>query len=301
MKFKGGVIINKPSTFSIVARDPDTGELGIAVQSKFLAVGAVVPWAEAEVGAVATQSAANTTYGPQGLELIKRGKEPESVIEKLIQADEESEIRQVGMVDASGKSAAFTGAECIEYAGHNSEENFTCQGNILVSEETITSMTHKFRATEGNHLSERLISALKAADKAGGDKRGKQSAALLIVEKEEGYGGFNDRKIDLRVDDNPEPIDKLGDLLSLHQLYFSQPSDEDLVELDREVVKKIQLLLNKLGYYSGPETGNYDERTSEAFLDYCRTENFEEKLRDDGKLDFRIVEFMEDQVRKNSG
>ncbi len=259
-----------------------------------------MPWAEAEVGAVATQSAANTAYGPDGLELLKEGEDPKSVVEKLTEADEESEIRQVGIVEADGKSAAFTGDECIEYAGHNSEENFTCQGNILVSEYTITSMTQEFRKTKNNPLSERLVAALKAADEAGGDKRGKQSAALLVVKKEGGYGGFNDRKIDLRVDDNPKPIEKLEDLLSLHQLYFSQPSDEDLVELKEGVVKKIQHLMGELGYYSGPINGNYDEQTTEAFLEYCRTENFEEKLRDDGKLDYRIVEFMEEQVEKNS-
>lgn len=296
----GGKIIFKPSTFSIVAHDPETGELGIGVQSKFLAAGAVVPWAEAEVGAVATQSAANTTYGPQGLELLKKGEDPETALKKLTEADEEKEIRQVGIVDASGRTAAFTGSECIEYAGHHSEENFTCQGNILVSQETLTSMAQRFRETKAKPLSERLIASLKAADEAGGDKRGKQSAALLVVEKEGGYGGFNDRKIDLRVDDDPKPIEKLGDLLSLHQLYFSQPSDDDLVKLNEDVVRKIQHLMGKLGYYSGPVNGNYDEKTSEAFLEYCRTENFEEKLRDDDKLDFRIVEYMENQATKDS-
>lgn len=249
---------------------------------------------------MATQSAANTAYGPEGLDLLKKGMDPEEVIEKLTEADEEREIRQVGIVDSTGKSAAFTGNECIEYAGHHSEENFTCQGNILVSEDTITSMTQKFRETKNSPLSERLVAALRAADEAGGDKRGKQSAALLVVEKEGGYGGFNDRKIDLRVDDNPEPIEKLRNLLALHQLYFGQPSDEDLVELEEGIVKKIQHLMGELGYYSGPLNGNYDEKTSDAFLEYCRTENFEEKLRDDGKLDYRIVEFMEDQVEKNS-
>lgn len=249
---------------------------------------------------MATQSAANTTYGPQGLELLKKGEDPETALKKLTEADEEKEIRQVGIIDASGKTAAFTGSECIEYAGHHSEKNFTCQGNILVSQETITSMAGRFRETKAKPLSERLIASLMAADEAGGDKRGKQSAALLVVEKEGGYGGFNDRKIDLRVDDDPKPIEKLGDLLSLHQLYFSQPSDDDLVKLNEDVVRKIQHLMGELGYFSGPVDGNYDEKTSEAFLEYCRTENFEEKLRDDDKLDFRIVEYMENQATKDS-
>jgi len=290
----------KPSTFSIVAFDPETSELGIAVQSKFLAAGAVVPWARAEVGAIATQSAANTTYGPEGLDMLQEGKTPEEVVEKLTARDDESPIRQVGIVDSSGNTAAFTGEECIDYAGHISKKNYSCQGNILVSEETVEALSERFEETEGKPLSERLVSALAAADSAGGDRRGKQSAALLVVEEEGGYGGFNDRKIDLRVDDNPSPIEKLGELLELHQLYFSQPEEADLVKMDEDVVKKLQYLMNELGYYSGPLTGEYDGSTKESFLEYCRTENFEEKLRDDDKLDFRIVEFMENQAAENS-
>ncbi len=290
----------KPSTFSIVAFDPETSELGVAVQSKFLAAGAVVPWARAEVGAIATQSAANTTYGPEGLNMLQEGKTPEEVVEKLTDQDDESPIRQVGIVDSSGNTAAFTGGECIDYAGHISKENYSCQGNILVSEDTVEAMADKFESTGDKPLSERLVAALAAADSAGGDRRGKQSAALLVVEEEGGYGGFNDRKIDLRVDDNPNPIEKLGELLELHQLYFSKPEGEDLVEMDEDVVKKLQYLMNELGYYSGPLTGEYDESTEKSFLEYCRTENFEEKLRDDDKLDFRIVEFMETQAAENS-
>lgn len=290
--------MSKLSTFSIVAFDPETEELGIGVQSKFLAAGAVVPWARAGVGAVATQSAANTTYGPEGLKLLEKGKDPESVVKELTKADEEKEIRQVGIVDAQGETAAFTGSECIDYAGHRTGEHFTCQGNILVSEETITSMAQRFLETESKPLSERLVVALKAADEAGGDKRGKQSAALLVVEEEGGYGGFNDRKIDLRVDDHDRPIEKLGDLLSLHQLYFSQPSKSDLVELDQDLVRRIQRLLTELGYYEGPVDGNYGTDTSEAFLEFCRVENFEEKLRDDNLIDSRIIEFMESKVKE---
>lgn len=284
------------STFSIVGYDPETEELGIAVQSKFLAAGAVVPWAKAEVGAVATQSAANTTYGPRGLELLEKGYSPSTVIEKLTSVDEEKGIRQVGIVDANGNSAAFTGNECIDYAGHQTEKNFTGQGNILVSEETVTEMSPAFQETPAKPLSQRLVAALEAGDNAGGDKRGKQSAAILVVEEEGGYGGFNDRKIDLRVDDHDRPINKLGNLLSLHRLYFSQPSKEDLVELDPDVVRTIQQLLTELGYYAGPPNGNYDSDTSEAFLEFCRVENFEEKLRDDDLVDSRIIRFMEEKA-----
>jgi len=292
--------LNKLSTFSIVGFDPKTDELGVAVQSKFLAAGSVVPWARAKVGAIATQSAANTTYGPKGLDLLAGGLSPAEVIEDLVEEDEESEIRQVGIIDSSGESAAFTGSECIEYAGHVSGNNFSCQGNILVSEKTVTAMAKRFEETEDKPLSERLVSALVAADQAGGDRRGKQSAGLLVVEEAGGYGGFNDRKIDLRVDDHDRPIGKLEHLLSLHQLYFGDPFEDDLVELDENVVRKIQYLMGELGYYSGQVDGNYDEETSESFLEYCRVENFEEKLRDDDLIDFRIVEFMEEQAVQNS-
>jgi uncharacterized Ntn-hydrolase superfamily protein len=288
--------LNRPSTFSIVGHDESTGELGIAVQSKFLAAGAVVPWAKADVGAVATQSAANTTYGPRGLDLLAKGKSPEAALETLVADDEEREIRQAGIVDANGNSAAFTGEECLNYAGHVSEKNFTCQGNILVSERTITDMADSFRKTDGQPLPERLVTALEAGDRAGGDRRGKQSAALLVVEEDGGYGGFNDRKIDLRVDDNERPIAKLADLLSLHRLYFSQPEEEDLVKLDKEVVLKIQRLLKELDYYSGPESGNYDDATRNALLEYCRVENLEEKLRGDEQFDVRILEFMKENA-----
>ena len=287
--------MNNLSTFSIIGYDPDTEELGIAVQSKFLASGAVVPWAKAGIGAVATQSAANTTYGPRGLKLLEDGNSPATTLNKLVSEDDGRAMRQAGIVDADGNSAAFTGEECLEFAGHISDDNFTCQGNILVSEETINAMAGEFGASSEEALPEKLVSALEKGDRAGGDKRGKQSAALLVVEENGGYGGFNDRKIDLRVDDHETPIAKLSDLLSLHRLYFNQPDKNQLVELDQKMVQKIQRLLKALGYYSGRVTGDYDETTDEAFLKYCRVENFEEKLRDDGKIDRRIVEFMEER------
>lgn len=203
-----------PSTFSIVGYDPTTGDLGIAVQSKFLAVGSVVPWAKAGVGAIATQSKANTTYGPRGLEMLAKGVTPVEVTRRLTIPDTEREVRQLGVVDAKGRSAAFTGKECLEWAGNESGPNFTVQGNILAGPEVVRDMSRAFRETKGE-LAERLVAALEAGQAAGGDRRGQQSAALLVVRAKGGYGGANDRYIDLRVDDHAAPITELKRLLAL--------------------------------------------------------------------------------------
>jgi uncharacterized Ntn-hydrolase superfamily protein len=208
----------KVVTFSIVGFDSETDELGIAVASKFLAVGAVVPWAKAGVGAVATQAWANTTYGPEGLSLMAGGLDAHEALDRLIQADTDRERRQVGIVDASGGSATFTGKECISWAGGKAGKYYACQGNILVGEETVNAMAETFQQTEGG-LAVRLLKALKAGEQAGGDSRGKQSAALLVVKEAGGYDGLNDRYIDLRVDDHPEPIDELSRVLSIQLAY----------------------------------------------------------------------------------
>jgi len=206
------------ATFSIVGFDPETGELGVAVASKFLAVGSVVPYAKAGVGAVATQAFANTTYGPEGLRLLDVGMNPQDVLERLTGNDEEKERRQVGIVGASGVSATFTGKECIPWAGGKAGRYHACQGNILVCEATVDAMALAFETSEGE-LGVRLVKALRAGEEAGGDARGKQSAALLVVKEGGGYGGFNDRYMDLRVDDHPEPIDELERLLSIQLAY----------------------------------------------------------------------------------
>jgi uncharacterized Ntn-hydrolase superfamily protein len=211
------------ATFSIVGFDPETGELGVAVASKFLAVGTVVPYAKAGVGAVATQAFANTTYGPEGLKLLAEGMDPHAVIEKLTADDPEKERRQVGIVGARGASATFTGKECIPWAGGKAGRYCACQGNILVCEATVDAMAAAFETAEGE-LAVRLVKALKAGEEAGGDARGKQSAALLVVKEGGGYGGFNDRYMDLRVDDHPDPIDELERILSI-QLAYSALSE----------------------------------------------------------------------------
>lgn len=206
------------ATFSIVAFDSATGEVGVAVASKFLAVGSVVPWARAGVGAIATQAYANTNYGPEGLRLLSKGLHPREVIDSLTAGDPERQRRQVGIVDAKGNAATYTGDQCIAWAGGKAGRNFACQGNILVDEKTIDAMANAFIKSQGE-LSVRLLAALKAGERAGGDSRGKQSAALLVVKEKGGYLGLNDRYIDLRVDDHPEPIDELMRLLSIQRSY----------------------------------------------------------------------------------
>ncbi len=285
------------ATFSIVAYDPENGDLGVAVQSKFLAVGAVVPWARAGVGAVATQSYANTTYGPEGLRLMAEGLTAQEALEKLVEADEERDRRQAGTVDARGNAAAYTGKGCFDWAGHIVGEGggkpgpFACQGNILVSEETVQAMARTFEASEGK-LADRLTAALEAGQEAGGDSRGRQSAALLVVREKGGYGGFNDRYLDLRVDDHPWPIQELKRLLELHKLYFFKSKAEDLLPLEGEVAREVQETLSELGYYSGEINGLYDEATKKALFDFSGIENLEERWQGGALIDRVVLEFM---------
>lgn len=208
------------ATFSIVGRDPITNELGVAVASRFFAVGSVVPWAEANVGAVATQSFANTSFGWRGLELLRLGLDPEETINLLLRTDDNPEKRQLGIVSADGKSATYTGSECISWAGGRNGLNYAIQGNILTGESVVTSMEKVFLETTGT-LAERLYAALLAGDKEGGDSRGKQSAALIIVKEGAGYGGYTDLAIDIRVDDHPEPFQELGRLLQIAQVNYA--------------------------------------------------------------------------------
>jgi uncharacterized Ntn-hydrolase superfamily protein len=211
------------STFSIVALDPRTGELGVAVQSRFFGVGSVVPWARAGVGAVATQSYANTRYGPEGLALLAAGRTPEEALRALTAADPEAARRQAGMVDARGRVAAFTGTNCHAWAGHFTGTNFCVQGNLLAGEGVVAAMAAAFdaaRARGAGGLAEWLVAALEAGQAAGGDRRGQQSAALLVVRAGGGYGGQNDRFVDLRVEDHPAPITELARLLAKHREFY---------------------------------------------------------------------------------
>jgi uncharacterized Ntn-hydrolase superfamily protein len=208
------------STFSIVGRDSVTGELGVAVASRFFAVGSVVPWAKANVGAVATQSFANTTFGWRGLELLEKGASPVEIVSILLRNDPDPTRRQFGIVAADGKSSTYTGRDCIPWAGGRSGPNYAAQGNILASEAVVVAMESTFVHTHGA-LAERLYASLVAGDRHGGDSRGKQSAALLVVKESAGYNGYTDRAIDIRVDDHPEPFKELGRLLDYAQMNYA--------------------------------------------------------------------------------
>lgn len=283
----------RPSTFSIVAFDPETGDLGVAVQSKFLAVGAVVPYARAGVGAVATQSYANLLYGPRGLDLLAQGLHPQEVIERLTTADPEARLRQVGVVDAQGRAAAFTGEGCFAWAGHRTGKNVAVQGNILTGPETVDAMYETFLSARGD-LAERLVAALAAGQEAGGDRRGQQSAALLVVREGGSYGGFTDKYIDLRVDDHPRPIEELARLLKLWRVYFQPPREKDILPLTEELVREMQHLLRDLGYYRGEVTGQYDRDTQQALRAFAGVENLEERLLEGARIDRTVLDFLRD-------
>ena len=279
------------ATFSVVAWDPNTGDLGIAVESRFLAVGAVVPWARAGVGAVATQAWANTRFGPDGLALLAEGLSAGDALSRLISGDEGREQRQVGMVDALGRSATYTGGDCTAWAGGRIGMGYACQGNILVNQATVDAMAETFEATRGG-LWDRLVAGLAAGQAAGGDSRGQQSAALLVVREAGGYGGANDRFIDLRVDDHVAPIDELARLLALHKLYLFPTDPADLVTIDGGIARELQELLRRTGHYAGPVDGVYDDATRAAFRALAGIENLEEHWRDDLQVDRVVLEFL---------
>jgi len=282
-------------TFSVVAADPLAGECGVAVASKFLSAGAVVPWARGGVGAIATQSYANTSYGPAGLDLLAEGLTPRAVIDRLTAADPESAKRQVGIVDLHGGAATFTGGECFPWCGGLTGDHVAVQGNILVSEATVTEMLRAFETTAGP-LAARLLAALKAGDRAGGDRRGKQSAALLVVKPGGGYGGLNDRYLDLRVDDHPQPVDELERLTGLWRLYFEKPSDEDLLIIDDRLAQELRDGLRRLGYDPGPDGEPWGGRARQAFTAFSEVENLEDRLRPDGRTDRQVLAYVREKV-----
>ncbi len=293
--------VPRPSTFSIVAFDPKTEDLGVAVESRFISVGAVVPWAQAGVGAVATQSFANTAYGPRGLAQLRKGAAPKDVLKALIAKDKMAAQRQVGLVDARGRAAAFTGDECFEWAGHVVGRNYACQGNILAGEEVLKGMARAFESTEGD-LPVRLLAALHAGQRAGGDKRGQQSAALVVVRERGGYGGLNDRWIDLRVDDHPAPLDELTRIFNLYDVTLLNREDpKDVVALTDPVVRELQRGLASLGFFRGTVDGKYGKGTRQAFEDWAGMNNFENKVRDDGKLWGSVYRVFQAQVASVRG
>ena len=279
------------ATFSIVACDLKAQAWGIAVASKFPAVGAVVPWARAKVGAIATQALANTSFGPRGLELLESDLSAEETLAKLLAVDPGRDHRQVGVVDHQGNSATFTGAACVHWAGGISHPGYAIQGNILAGPEVIRQMETTFLET-GGLLPDRLLAALEAGNNAGGDRRGRQSAAIYVVKPRGGYGGYNDRWIDYRVDDHLNPIPRLTDMLELHHLYFGKSPKSQRVSLDGPEVAEIQRIMKGLGYYT-QTNGTYDEATREAFRAFINNENFEERADPDaGWIDRPVLDYL---------
>jgi uncharacterized Ntn-hydrolase superfamily protein len=258
-----------PSTYSLVACDLEAREWGVAVQSKFLAVGAGVPAAEPEVGAVATQAWANMRYGPDGLALLREGLPAEEVVRRLTEADDGRDHRQLGVVDREGRAATYTGSACLEWAGGVAGNGYAAQGNLLVSEATVTALARTFDGTTGRPLGERLLDALGAAQAAGGDRRGQQSAALLVVRKDGGYMGTSDAVADLRVDDHPAPIEELRRIYEMHDLLFGSTPREEWLEVDEQLAAELRERLDALGY-DGP--------LPEAFAAWAGTENLEERV-----------------------
>jgi uncharacterized Ntn-hydrolase superfamily protein len=303
-------------TFSIVALDPATGDLGVAVQSKFLAVGSVVPWAKAGVGAIATQAFANVAYGPDGLAMLTDGHEATETLERLVAGDDLRGERQVGVVDARGGSATHTGDGCFAWAGGRLGEGFAAQGNILVSGSVVDGLADTFLAG-GRPFPELLIACLAAADAAGGDRRGRESAAILVVRDGGGYGGGNDRWIDLRVDNHDDPIGELARLLELRHLYFDRPDPADLRPIDETVAAEIRVVLESLGGGPGGHFGtvyapmsgtptndtgtrpfvgeprtppsNWDTDWHRALQDWMAVENLEERAAALGWIDPRVL------------
>jgi uncharacterized Ntn-hydrolase superfamily protein len=271
------------ATYSIAACDLDAGQWGVAVQSKFLAVGSVVPWAEPEVGAIATQAYANPSYGPNGLALLRDGLSASEVVERLTYEDEGRDERQLGIVDREGTSASWTGPGCNDWAGHRTGPCYAAQGNILVGEETVAALATAFEANGLLPLSQRLIECLAAAQAAGGDRRGQQSASLLVVQKGGGYAGMSNVLVDLRVDDHPRPVQELHRIFELHQRLFGLSPREDWLPLEGELRTEVEERLTRLGY---------DSRDA-----WAGVENLEERVDGDDAIDPVVLDALREASR----
>jgi uncharacterized Ntn-hydrolase superfamily protein len=261
------------STFSIVAFDSAARDVGVAVASKFLAVGAVVPWASAGAGAVATQSYANTSFGPRGIAMMREGYSAEKSLKMLLAEDGDVGRRQVGIVDMRGGSAAHTGAECPLWAGHTVGPNFAAQGNLLTGPEVVSAMATTFQSARGT-LADRLLRALSAGEAAGGDRRGRQSAALFVAREKGGYLGFNDVLIDLRVDDHRAPVTELARLLDLQTLYFGSSPPEERLAIEGPLLAELKNIMRRIGHYHGDTISgwNADVRTLRSRASHRRSD-----------------------------
>jgi uncharacterized Ntn-hydrolase superfamily protein len=268
------------STYSIAACDLDAAQWGVAVQSKFLSVGSVVPWAEPAVGAIATQAYANPRYGPDGLALLREGLTAEEVVQQLVAADDGRSERQLGVVDARGHAASYTGSKCLDWAGGRTGPGYAAQGNILVGAETVDALATTFEATAGQDLASRLLECLAAAQLAGGDRRGQQSASLLIVERDGGYAQLSDVVLDLRVDDHPRPIDELRRIHGLHVRLFGRTPREKWLPLDDVLRAEVDERLARVGY--------------EALETWAGVENLEERVDGSDAIDPVVLEALRD-------
>jgi uncharacterized Ntn-hydrolase superfamily protein len=253
----------------------------VATQSKFLGVGSVVPWAEPEVGAIATQAYANPRYGPEGLALMRAGLSAQEALERLTGADEGRAHRQVGMVDRLGRAASYTGAECMEWAGGRTGDGHAAQGNILVSSDTVDAIAETFEQSGSPSLAERLLDCLDAAQAAGGDRRGQQSAALLVVERDGGYAGLSDVVVDLRVDDHERPLEELRRIYGLHQAIFGKTPRGEWLEVDEELATELRDRLARLGY---------EGELGDAFFHWAGNENLEERVDGVERIDPVVLE-----------
>jgi uncharacterized Ntn-hydrolase superfamily protein len=268
------------ATYSIAACDLDAGQWGVATQSKFLGVGSVVPWAEPGMGAVATQAWANPRYGPDGLALLREGLGAEHVVERLTAADEGRDHRQLGVVDGEGRGASFTGSECLDWAGGRTGPCYAAQGNILVSAATVDAIAEAFEAGKGP-LAERLIDCLDAAQAAGGDSRGQQSAALLVVERDGGYAGLSDSVVDLRVDEHPRPLEELRRIYVMHEAIFGKTPPDEWLDVDGVLAAELAERLGRLGY---------EGELGEAFFRWAANENLEERVDGVERVDPVVLE-----------
>jgi uncharacterized Ntn-hydrolase superfamily protein len=268
------------ATYSIAACDLDAGHWGVATQSKFLAVGSVVPWAEPKVGAIATQAYANPRYGSEGLKLLRDGLSAEEVVERLTSADEGRDQRQLGIVDREGKSASFTGAECLDWAGGRTGPCYAAQGNILVSAETVDAIAETFESSKGT-LAERLLDCLDAAQAAGGDRRGQQSAALLVVEENGGYAQLSDTVVELRIEDHERPLEELRRIYRLHEALFGETPRDEWLTVDDAVANELRDRLAKLGY---------DGDLEDAFNRWAGNVNLEERVDGVAEIDPVVLE-----------
>lgn len=276
-------------TFSIVGFDPETGDLGVATESKFPNVRAVIPFAKVGVAAVATQSFSNTSYATQGFALLENGAIPEEAIEILTRDDADREYRQFAIVDAQGRAANFTGAKCFDWAGGLTGKNFAAQGNTLVGRAVVEAMAGTFQETSGS-LVERLIEALSAGQAAGGDRRGQQSAALLVVRKNGGYGVNNDRYVDISVCDHETPIEELKRIYGLYRLTFFRSDPDKLIPIDEAIAEELQQILSARGFYQADITRAFDAATKQALRDFMGWENYDERIRDDDLIDLEVLE-----------